>query len=203
MPRPPDIVKAEQQIENGATSTFFMNLIAQLKHPATVGTIVLALAMITLASCDLRSGIARDEEEKLKGTPTPSVSPTPTAVPIDPADIVQVDTSQNGENIVFNQRQLNKPVACTKFDEVSINIDSAAVTIKGACRQITINGDNNKIAAEATMRFVINGVGNNVGYVRFPNGQRPSVTDNGGGNIVEKISADNLANNQSNSNKVK
>jgi len=39
--------------------------------------------------------------------------------------------------------------------------------------------------------------------LKYPNGQRPWVTDNGDGNIIEKISADAFVNNQSNSNKVK
>src|SRR3954470_22617863 len=136
-----------------------MTLNASAKHRTTVRIIVPALAIMILASCDFRSGIARDEEEKLRGTPTPSISPTPTPIPIDPADIVQVDTSQNGESLVFNVRQVNKSVDCTKYNDVNVNIDSATVTIKGACRQIIINGDNNTLIAGATMRFVINGDG--------------------------------------------
>ena len=175
-----------------------MNLITRAKHRTKVETVVLALAIMILASCDLRIGIAKQEAEKFNGTPTPSVSPTPTAIPIDPADIVQVDTSQKGENVIFNQRQLNKPVTCIKYDDVNINIDSGTVTVKGVCRQITINGDDNKVTADAATRFVINGLGNNIGYLKYPNGQRPWVTDNGDGNIIEKISADAFVNNQSN-----
>ena len=165
-----------------------------------VETVVLALAIMILASCDFRSGIAKEEGEKFNGTPTPSVSPTPTAVPIDPADIVQVDTSQNGDDLVVNEGQKNKKTAaCIKYNEVNINIGSATVTITGVCRQITINGDNNKITADATMRFVVNGDGNTIGYLKFPNGQVPSVKENGSGNVIAKISADALANNPSNS----
>ncbi len=164
---------------------------------------ILAVAILMLTSCDLRSGIARDEEAKLRGNPTPSVAPTPTPIPINPADIVQVDTSQSGESLVFNQRQLNKSVDCTKFNDVNVNINSAAATIKGACNQIIINGDNNQITAEATMRFVINGDGNNIGYSKFPNGQRPLVSDNGNVNVVEKISADASATTKSGTKKVK
>lgn len=156
--------------------------------------VVLALAIMILVSCDLRSGIAKDEEEKLNGTPAPSVSPTPTAVPIDPADVIQVDTSQSGDGLIVNGRQQNKTAACIKYNDVNINIESAVVTITGACRQITINGDNNRITADATMRFVVNGDGNNIGYLKFPNGQRPSVTDNGSGNVIEKVVTDALAN---------
>ena len=172
------------------------------KQRTVVETVVLALTIMILTSCDLRSGIARDEEEKLRGTPTPSVSPTPTPIPVDPADIVQVDTSQSGESLVFNQRNANKNVDCTKYNDVNVNINSATVTIKGACQQIIINGDNNTITADATMRFVINGDGNNIGYLKFPNGQRPLVSDNGNGNVIEKVSTGGAVNSRSDSKKV-
>jgi len=175
-----------------------MNMITNDKSQRIVETIVLALAIMILASCDFRSGIAKQEGEKFNGTPTPTVSPTPTAVPIDPADVIQVDTSQSGEDLAVNPNQKNKTAACTKYNEVNINGDSHTVTITGVCRQITINGDNNKITADASMRFVVNGVGNDIGYLKFPNGERPSVKDNGDGNVIKKISADALANSASN-----
>ena len=156
-----------------------------------------------LASCDLRSGTAKEEAEKFNGTPTPSVSPTPTAVPIDPADIIQVDTSQTGDEIAVNRDQQNKTVTCIKYSDVNINGDGHTVTIKGVCQQITINGDNNKITTDAAMRFVLNGEGNTIGYLKFPNGQRPSVKDNGDGNVVEKVSASPSASNSSKSKSVR
>jgi hypothetical protein len=180
-----------------------MNTITREKPRTIVKTVVLTLAIMILASCDLRSGIAKEEADKFSGTPTPTVSPTPTAVPIDPADIVQVDTSQSGDSLAFNGHQLNKPVVCTQYNKVNINLDSGTVTIKGVCQQITINGDNNKITADAAMVFVVNGVGNDIGYLKFPNGQRPSMTDNGNGNVIEKLSTDALANNPSKSKSVK
>jgi len=182
-----------------------MNLITNTKHRTIVKTAVLTLAIMVLVSCDFRSGIAKDEEEKLNGTPTPTVSATPTPTPVDPADVVQIDTSQNGENLVFNERQLQtkKPLACTEYNDVNINIDSATVTVTGVCRQITINGDNNKITTDAAMSFVINGVGNNIGYLKYPNEQQPVVKDNGDGNVIEKTSADALINKQPKSNRVK
>ncbi|MEP7075121.1 MAG: DUF3060 domain-containing protein [Acidobacteriota bacterium] len=176
-----------------------MSLNTHKKLGTIVQTLVLTLAMIILASCDLRSGTAKEEAEKFNGTPTPTVSPTPTPIPIDPADIIQVDTSQTGDEIAVNRDQPNKIVACTKYNDVNINGDSHSVTIKGACQQITINGDNNKIITDAAMRFVINGDENTIGYLKFPNGQRPSLIDHGDGNVIEKVSADALANNSSNS----
>jgi len=175
-----------------------MNIITHERSQSIVETVVLTLAIMILASCDFRSGIAKEEGEKFNGTPTPTVAPTPTETPIDPADIVQVDTSQSGEDLAVNQNQKNKTAPCTKYNEVNINGDSHTVTITGVCRQITINGDNNKITADASMRFVVNGVGNDIGYLKFPNGERPSVKDNGDGNVIKKISADALANSASN-----
>jgi hypothetical protein len=126
--------------------------------------------------------------EKYTSTPTPSISPTPTLEPIDPADIVEVDTRQEGPTISINGYGLSKTIACTKFDPVMVNGDENVVTIKGACRQVMINGDRNKIAADAAMEFVINGIENTVSYSRFANGKRPSVIENKTGNTIEKIS---------------
>ncbi len=150
-------------------------------------TCVLSIAI--LAACDLRSGIAKDNMEKYTSTPTPapSGSPTPTPEPIDPADIVEVDASQDGPTISINGHDQDKTIACTKFNSVMVNGDTNAVTIKGACRQVMINGDKNKITAEATMGFVINGSENTVSYSRFANGKRPSVIENKTGNTIEKI----------------
>jgi hypothetical protein len=180
-----------------------MNIIKHEKSRTIVEIVVFTLAIVILASCDLRSGIAREEGEKLNGTPTPTVSPTPTLEPIDPADIVQVDTSQTGDELAINRNQPNKTVACTKYNDVQVNGDSHNVTITGVCSEITVNGDNNRVTADAAMRFVVNGDGNTIDYLKFPNGQRPSVKDNGGGNVIEKISANTSANKAAKSNNAK
>jgi len=73
-----------------------------------------------------------------------------------------------------------------------INGDKSAILIKGVCRQVMINGDENKVITEAAMEYVINGTGNNVGYLKFANGKRPSVVQNKPGNTVEKASAWNI-----------
>ncbi|MEP6847378.1 MAG: DUF3060 domain-containing protein [Acidobacteriota bacterium] len=177
-----------------------MNII---KPRIILEAVLLTLAIMILASCDLRSGTAKEEAEKFNGTPTPTVSPTPTLVPIDPADIIQVDTTQTGDDVAVNRDQLNKTVACDKYNALNISGDSHNVTIKGVCREITINGDKNKITTDAAMRFVINGEGNTIGYLKYPNGQRPSVTDRGDGNVIEKVSANAVSSNTSKNKSVK
>lgn len=143
---------------------------------------------IVLTSCDVQSGITKKAVEKYQPTPTPSISPTPTEIPIDPADVVVVDTSLQGEAILINGPNAKKTVTCTKFNRVMVNDSDNVVTIKGACRQITINGKRNEVTADAAMEFVINGTENNIRYSRFVNGKRPAVTQNGPVNVVEKIS---------------
>lgn len=156
-------------------------------------TIIPMLLFAVLISCDMRSDTAKKEMEKFSGSPTPRVSPAPAEAPIDPADIVQVDTSLDGDTISLNVPEDSKKANCTKFNRVMVNGDRNVFTIKGVCRQILVNGDGSQITADAAMEFVFNGSGNTVTYSHFPNGKRPIVTDNQSDNTVEKIAADAAA----------
>jgi len=153
--------------------------------------IVLSLISITaLASCDMRSGTAKEEMQKFSGTPTPTITPPPTPTPVDPADVVEADTALEGERLTVNGHSQNKTVTCTKYDRVMINGSGSTVTINGACRQIMINGDNNQVTADAAAEFVLNGTSNSLKYARFVNGKQPLIADNQAGNTVEKIAFD-------------
>lgn len=151
--------------------------------------ILTVILFATLTSCDVRSGTAKRALEKLEPAPVPSISPTPEEPPIDPADVVQVDTSLQGEIISVNKSGEKKTVACDKYNQVMINNSETVITITGACRQLMINGDRNDVTAEAVMSVVFNGEENKVKYSRYANGKRPAVTNNKSGNTTEKISA--------------
>jgi hypothetical protein len=124
--------------------------------------------------------------EKFSGSPTPSVSPTSTPTSIDPADIVQVDTSPDGKTLTVDGHMQKRTVDCKGFDRVMINGNGSAVTVTGACRQIMVNGNGNQITADAASEFVFNGTGNSMKYARFVNGKQPLVIENRSGNIIEK-----------------
>ena len=98
------------------------------------------LLLVFIATCDMRSETAKREMEKFNGTPTPTLAPTPTEAPIDPTAVIQVDSSVVGTVINVDGDNKTKSIACTKLDRVMINGNRAVVTIKGACRQIMING---------------------------------------------------------------
>jgi hypothetical protein len=140
----------------------------------------------------MRSDTAKKEMEKFSGTPTPTLPPQPTETPVDPADIVAVDINLDGDNITVNGYSQNKTAACTKYNPVIISGDKNTVVIKGACRQIMINGDGNEITADAAMEFVFNGTENTLRYARYPNGKRPIVHENQTGNTIEKVAVDAL-----------
>ncbi len=142
-----------------------------------------------LTSCDMRSGTAKEEMEKFSGTPTPMPSPTAAEKPINPADVVQIDTSLEGETIGINGDQQKKTIACTKFNNVMINGDGSVATITGVCRKIMFNGYGNQITADAATEVVFNGSQNTLTYSRFANGKRPIVTQNRPDNTVEHIQA--------------
>jgi hypothetical protein len=143
----------------------------------------LSLSLTFLAGCE-PSGIAKQEMEKFSGTPTPTFAPIPTEVPIDPADVVQVDTNLGGDTLSANGPQEKKLVTCTKYNNVTINGDQNTVTIRGVCRRVMINGDGSKIMADAAAEFVFNGTANTLTYSRFANGKRPSVVESIPGNTI-------------------
>jgi hypothetical protein len=135
----------------------------------------------------MRSGTAKEEMEKFSGTPTPTISPVPTETPIDPGDIVQVDTTKEGGILTVNATKQEKALNCDKFNQVMVNSNNRVLAINGACRQIVVNGDGNQITADAAAEFVLNGTDNKLKYARFVNGKRPIVTQNQSGNEIEKI----------------
>jgi hypothetical protein len=145
------------------------------------------IAVAVVASCDMRSGTAKEEMDKFSGTPTPTITPPPTPTPVDPADVVQVDTAQEGERLTVNGHSQNKSLTCTKYDRIMVNGSQSTATIMGACRQIMINGDNNQITADAAAEMVLNGTGNSLKYSRFVNGKQPVISENQSGNTIEKI----------------
>jgi len=151
----------------------------------TLHTAVLLLSIVAVGACDFRSGTAKEEMEKFSGTPTPTIMPTPTPEPIDPTDVVQVDTTLEGETLNVSNSTQNKTVTCKKFDSVMVNCSGSTVTINGACRKITVNGGSNKIKTDAAMEFIFNGTGNSLTYSRFVNGQRPTIVKNQAGNDIE------------------
>ena len=163
-----------------------------------IATLSCLLLIATLAGCDLRSDTAKREMEKFSGTPTPPISPAPTEAPIDPADVVQVDTSLDGEKVTVNGSDQKKSIECKKYNSVAVSGGRNVITIKGACHQLTINGDRNEITAEAATTIMINGGNNTIKYARFANGKRPYIADNGPDNVVEKISAAAVTTTQSN-----
>lgn len=153
--------------------------------------ILLSLLVVSFtAACDMRSETAKREMEKFSGTPTPTIAPAPEEAPIDPAEIVKVDNSVQGDMITINGFDQKKTIACTKFNRVMISGGQNVVKITGGCQQITINGDGNRITSEASLAYIFNGAKNTVTYTGFVNGKRPSIKENADGNTVEKVAAD-------------
>ena len=146
-------------------------------------------AALVVASCDLRSESAKKGMEKFASSPTPPILALPSPTPIDPADIVKVDTTLEGDSIPVTGQNQKKTVSCTKYNRVLINGDAGEIKINGACRQVMVNGDRSEITVEAATEFVLNGSENTIKYSKYVNGKEPSVVENRPGNIVEKAVA--------------
>lgn len=147
---------------------------------------VVCISVFAFASCDLRSETAKRSMERFSSSPTPQYSPVPTESPVDPADIAKADTSLEGEPIYIDGPDMKRTVNCTKFNSVKVNGNSNVVTITGVCKQVMINGDRNRITADAAVEYVFNGSENVLKYSRFVNGKRPTITQNREGNSIER-----------------
>jgi hypothetical protein len=165
--------------------------------------IVFTLAAVIGFSCDMRSGIARGEMEKYVSSPTPPISPIPTATPVDPAERVDVDVNKESDSVSIDGYKEKKSATCAKFERVRVNGDGNEITVKGVCRQVMVNGDSNKIKIDAAIEIVFNGTENTIQYSRFPNGKEPIVIENRPGNIVEKAASAAMTNQNSKSKIVK
>ena len=150
------------------------------------------LMAMVFSSCDLRSESAKKGMERFTNSPTPAIPLMPTPSPVDPADVVEVDTSQEGESIPITGYDKRTTVKCTKFDRILVNGDRSEVVVKGVCRQIMVNGDSNKLSIDAAAEIVFNGTDNEIKYTRYPNGRQPIVVENRTGNIVEKVPVDTV-----------
>jgi hypothetical protein len=151
---------------------------------------ITCISLFAITSCDLRNETAKRSMERFASTPTPQFSPAPSESPIDPLDVVNVETSVEGEPIYIDGPDLKRTVNCSKFNSVKINGNKNTVTIAGVCKQVMINGDSNRVTADASTEYVFNGTENVLKYSRFANGKRPVITENRGGNEIEKIAAE-------------
>ena len=138
------------------------------------------------AACDVQSDITKKSVEKYAPTPTPEKT-IQTPKPIDPADIMNVDTAEPGPPLIVNAATGKKPVDCTKYNKLTVNGDGYDITIKGVCRQVMVNGDKNRIVTVGFSEVIFNGFQNVVEYSKYVNGKKPIITDNGRENIIQKF----------------
>lgn len=143
------------------------------------------MIMSFAAGCDVQSGMTKKGLEKYNPSPTPEIVKQ-VEEPIDPADIVSVDTAQSGPTLVVNRERGKAPLDCNKYNKVNVNGDGYTVEIKGVCKQIMVNGDRNKITGGAYTEIVLNGEENEVKFYKYANGKKPIITQNAGANIIEK-----------------
>ena len=169
----------------------------------TLTAFMCLLFATALVSCDLRSETAKREMEKFTSSPTPPILASPTRTPVDPKEVLEIDTTLEGDTIHFNGDEPKKTLNCDKFNRVLINGDKNVLTVKGACKQIMINGDGNDVTTDASTEFVLNGSENTIKYSFFVNGKQPNIVENKPGNVIEKVSADPVKGPQTRSTKAK
>ena len=148
-------------------------------------TVIIA-GLVFGVACEVQSGITKKSVEEYQPTPTPSPLATVAEEPIDTADVVQIDTSVEGKNISLDKPGAKLTADCKSYDRVAINTDGQKISITGACQRVMINGKGNQVEIAGVSVITVNGDENTVRYSKFINSKRPTVTDNGDGNTVER-----------------
>lgn len=149
---------------------------------------VVAILAFAFAGCEVQSEMAKKSVEDYQTSPTPArVQQAP--APIDPADVVNADTTKPGPTLFANENDEKKSLNCKEYNRVMINGSRNEVTITGVCGQIIVNGQGNKVAAVAAGEIVTYGSQNEVTYTKIANGRMPIVTDSSGSNTVSKVAA--------------
>lgn len=144
------------------------------------------LGLVFLCACG--SEPATPVSEAPRPTPTPLVR---TAEQIDPADVINAETSEPGETLFANKDAEKLTLKCDKFNRVTINGSDNEVTITGVCSQITINGRLNRVTAVAAAEILAYGTENTVQYSKYANGKKPVITDTSKTNTITKVAAAN------------
>lgn len=144
-------------------------------------------AAIFVAGCEVQSGITQKSVEKYQPTPTPERI-VPVEEKIDPADVVNADSSAVGPTLFVNEDSQKKTLNCNKYNRVMINGDANEVKINGVCGEVMVNGHRNKISAVAAAEIKTYGSQNVLEYSKYVNGKKPVVTDSSGTNTISKSS---------------
>ena len=144
---------------------------------------ILLSALILLSACGSQP---TTNSEAPRPTQTPLVRVTEQ---IDPADILNSDTTEPGETLYANKASEKLTLKCDKFNRVLINGSDNEVTITGVCSQITINGRMNRVTAVAVAEILAYGTENTVQYSKYANGKKPVITDTSKTNTITKVAA--------------
>lgn len=76
---------------------------------------------------------------------------------------------------------------CGGDDWVAINGKGNALTIRGQCAVVEINGSSNKISVESVGSIKISGNNNDIRYDRVPDGKtRPAIKNKGAANTIRR-----------------
>lgn len=142
----------------------------------------LLFGVFLLTSCGSQN--SPPVSETARPTQTPLVR---TTEQIDPADVLNADTSESGETLYVNKGPEKVSLKCDKYNRVMINGSDNEVTISGVCSQILINGRMNRVTAIAAAEILAYGAENTVQYSKYANGKKPVVTDTSGTNTITKI----------------
>ncbi len=91
---------------------------------------------------------------------------------------------KSGKELLVVENSKEAQTFNAEGQDVTVNGSRNKVTIKGTCHALTISGDGNTVSVESVSSISITGEGNEVGWTKASDGERPQVTDLGKDNKV-------------------
>ncbi len=96
---------------------------------------------------------------------------------------------KSGKELLVVENSKEAQTFNAEGQDVTVNGSHNKVTIKGTCHALTLSGDDNAVSVESVSSISITGEGNEVGWTKASDGERPQVTDLGKGNKVSRSGA--------------
>lgn len=120
-------------------------------------------------------------------TPAPAVvTPAPAVAPPPPAPVPASD-GDDEDDLVIQENGQTIEHTCGADQLVIVNGNDNTVSLHGACKDLHVNGDRNRIATDTVQSIVANGDSNQIQWRTTPRGKNPKVSSNGNKNSISKM----------------
>lgn len=114
---------------------------------------------------------------------------TPAVAPLRAEPPGTIELAVSGKNVLaVNENEQTKAIDAAGRD-VTINGNRNKLTLRGECHALTLSGNGNTVEVETVTSISLPGNHNQVAWGKAAGGEKPQITDLGNGNSVTRRAA--------------